>query len=48
MSAWTEQELRAVGTATELRISTRRSDGTLRLPVPIWVARAGDDLYVRS
>jgi hypothetical protein len=48
MSTWTEQELRAVGTATELRISTRRSGGTLRPPVPIWVVRAGDDLYVRS
>jgi hypothetical protein len=48
MSTWTEEELRAVGTATELRISTRRRDGTLLPPVPIWVVRAGDNLYVRS
>lgn len=48
MSAWTEEELRAVGTATELRISTRRRDGTLSPPVPIWVVRVGDGIYVRS
>jgi hypothetical protein len=48
MSAWTEDELRAVGTGTELRISTRRHDGTLRPPVPIWVVRVGDGIYVRS
>lgn len=48
MSTWTEDELRAVGTATELRISTRRHDGTLRPPVPIWVVRVGDGIYVRS
>ena len=48
MSTWTEDELRAVGTATELRVSTRRHDGTLRPPVPIWVVRVGDGLYVRS
>jgi hypothetical protein len=47
MSTWTEQELRAVAAATDLRSSTRRIDGTLRPPVPIWVVRAGDDLYVR-
>jgi hypothetical protein len=48
MSTWTSGELDAVGTATELHIGTRRPDGTLRPPVPIWVVRVGDDLYVRS
>lgn len=24
------------------------ADGTLRKPLPVWVVRAGDDLYVRS
>jgi hypothetical protein len=48
MNTWTEEELRAVGTATELRISTRRCDGTLSPPVPIWVVRVGDGIYVRS
>ena len=26
----------------------RRRDGTLRRPVPVWIVRVGDDLYVRS
>jgi MFS transporter, DHA2 family, methylenomycin A resistance protein len=38
----------AVAAATELRISTRRSDGTLRAAVPIWVVHAGEGIYVRS
>jgi hypothetical protein len=49
MSAtWTADELRRVGAATELRIATRRDDGSLRPYVTIWTVRAGDHLYVRS
>jgi hypothetical protein len=48
MSPWTPQQLDAIGTASEIRISTVRRDGTERRPVPIWVVRAGQDLYVRS
>ncbi len=48
MSTWTKEERRAVAAATELRISTRRRDWTLRPPVSIWVVRVGDGLYVRS
>jgi hypothetical protein len=48
MSTWTQGELGALGAATELRISTHLPDGTLRPAVPIWVVRAGDDIYVRS
>ena len=48
MSTWTSDELSALEQATELRISTRRPDGTMRTPVPIWVVRAGDSVYVRS
>jgi hypothetical protein len=40
MSSWTFDELDAIAAATELRISTRRPDGTLRPAVPIWVVRA--------
>src|SRR5262249_49475673 len=29
-------------------IAPLRGDGTPRTPVPIWVVRDGDDLYVRS
>ena len=45
---WTAEELDRVGTAEELRIAARQADGTLRAPVPIWVVRVGDELYVRS
>jgi hypothetical protein len=48
MTTWTEGELTKIGTAEELQIAARRSDGTLRNPVTIWVVRLGDDLYVRS
>src|SRR5882672_406192 len=48
MSAWTSTELDKIGVADELKIRSRRRDGTLRSPVTIWVVRAGDDLYVRS
>jgi hypothetical protein len=49
MSAgWTANELARIGDATELQIASRRSDGSLRPFVTIWVVRVGDDLYVRS
>jgi hypothetical protein len=48
MSTWTSDELDVLAAATELQISTRRADGTLRPAVPIWVVRAGDGIYVRS
>jgi hypothetical protein len=48
MATWTSDELKKVGTAEELQISSLRGDGTLRNPVTIWVVRYGDDLYVRS
>lgn len=48
MAAWTDDELASIEAAEELKIAARRRDGTLRRPVPIWVVRAGDELYVRA
>jgi len=48
MTTWTKDELARIGSAEELEIAPRRGDGSLRTPLPIWVVRAGDDLYVRS
>lgn len=48
MSTWTDDELRRIGEADELQISSRRADGSLRPYVTIWTVRDGDDLYVRS
>jgi hypothetical protein len=47
MTGWTSQELSKIEAADELQLATARRDGTLRSPVTIWVARHGDDLYVR-
>jgi hypothetical protein len=48
MSAWSEDELRRLGAAQELEIAPVRRNRALRRPTPIWVVRAGDDLYVRA
>jgi hypothetical protein len=48
MAVWTSEKLTTIGGAEEIEIAGRRSDGTLRKPVIIWVVRVGDDLYVRS
>src|SRR3954454_1197145 len=48
MSAWTDEELRRIGAAQELDIAPVRRNGELRSATPIWVVRAGDDLYVRA
>jgi hypothetical protein len=38
-TGWTEDELRRVGNATELELASRRSDGSLRPFVIMWVVR---------
>ncbi len=48
MTTWTADELRRIGDATELGVSSVREDGTLRPYVTIWVVRVGDDIYIRS
>jgi len=48
MTTWTEDELRTMGAAEELELSSLRDDGTLRPYVTVWVVRVGEDVYVRS
>lgn len=48
MTDWTNDELEKIGGANELEIASLRRDGTMRKPVPIWVVRHGEGLYVRS
>ena len=48
MSTWTQKQLAFIGDAAEIAIATARADGTLRTPVPIWVVRVGDALFVRA
>jgi hypothetical protein len=47
-TAWTGEELTRIGGADEVRVSSRRADGSLRPFITIWVIRLGDELYVRS
>lgn len=48
MTAWTSEELNRVGGVEELDIASQRRDGTMTMPVTIWVARHDGGLYVRS
>ena len=48
MTTWTEDELRRIGSATELQHAPERGDGSLHAYVTVWVVRVGNDIYVRS
>jgi hypothetical protein len=48
MTAWTPDELARIHRADELRVASRRPDGTLRPAITIWVVRLNDEIYVRS
>jgi hypothetical protein len=45
---WTDDELRRIGDAVELRLASRRPDGSLRPYVTMWTVRVGEHVYVRS
>ena len=47
-ASWTAEELDRIGRAEELEIAPRRRDGLLHRPLPIWVVRVGDGLFIRS
>ena len=48
MTTWPAGELERIGASDELRLASRRPDGSLRPYVTMWVVRVGDELYVRS
>jgi hypothetical protein len=48
MTTWTDDELRRIGDAEELELSSTRDDSRLGPYVTMWVVRVGPDLYVRS
>jgi len=47
-TTWAPEELQRIGAAEQIRLASRRLDGSLRPFVTMWVVRAGGDLYVRS
>jgi len=48
MAGWSETELAAVAANDEVKVASRRADGSLRPFVTIWAVRAGDEVYVRA
>jgi hypothetical protein len=48
LMTWETDELTRIGTAEELRLATRRGDGSLSAFTTMWVVQSGDQLYVRS
>ena len=48
MTSWTPDELKSVGAAEEIEVSSHRPDGSLRPYVIIWVVEVDGALYVRS
>ena len=47
-AGWSNEDLARIGRAEELQLASRRSDGSLRPWVTVWVVRVRDDLFVRS
>lgn len=47
-TSWTTDQLERLDAADDLHIVAYREDGTRLRPVPIWVVRVGDRVYVRS
>jgi hypothetical protein len=48
MKTWTDDELRRIGGADELRVASQRPDGTMRPFTTIWHTTLGENLYIRS
>lgn len=48
MTSWTNEQLNRIAAGDELQIATPAPDTSMRRPVPVWVVRHGDALYIRS
>lgn len=47
MAQWTREMLSRLGDAETVLVVTRRPDGTLPRPVPVWIVRVGGDFFIR-
>ena len=47
-NSWSGEQLDRISQSGELQIASRRTDGTLRSSVPIWVVCVDDGVYVRT
>jgi hypothetical protein len=48
MTEWNPSQARAIAAPHEVRVATRRPDGTLRPPTTIWIVRDGERVFIRS
>ncbi len=48
MNGWSADELSIIDGTGEVKVATRRSDGTLRAARIVWIVRYEDGVYVRS
>lgn len=48
MTRWTPEQLRAIDRVDELRVQTRRADGSLPRGVPVWGVSTDGSVFVRS
>ncbi len=47
-ASWTVEQIERMGESSEVQIASRRSDGSLRPSVPIWVVCCDESVYVRT
>jgi hypothetical protein len=47
-ATWSSDDLRRIGDAQELQLASSDADGGLSPYTTMWVARVGDEVYVRS
>jgi len=48
MTSWSQDDLGRLGGVGEVEVSSVRRDGSLSRARTVWIARVGDQLYVRS
>jgi hypothetical protein len=48
MADWTAEQVALIAAAQEVKVITRRRDGSLRRPTTIWIVGDGDRVFVRS
>lgn len=48
LNGWSADELSIIDGTGEVKVATRRSDGTLRAARIVWIVRYEDGVYVRS
>jgi len=48
VAAWTDEDLKQIASAEEVKVAGQHPDGTLGNPVTVWCVGDGDTIYIRS